>query len=243
ADFIAMAPPFFVYFGVAMDTPDTLELAWRQCGAYRDLLQINSTSTSAGEGGAWEHIIRGVNPDLGIWSTGNGWVVLGMARVLATILHWDRTAKDPQWEEAVGELYAWIGEILGVAMQAQNTEESSGLLRNYWNTPEGEEVWFGEVSGSAAVAAVVFRIAVLQHEPGSFLKETVVTPEMLRWAEGLHTAVGKHVDSEGIASPAVDPLSWGSRTPYMKGSPEGQSFVVMAYAAWRDCVGAGVCGV
>lgn len=68
-----------------------------------------------------------------------------------------------------------------------------------------------------------------------------VTVEMLRWAGENTKAIAAHVDKIGIASPAVNPLVWGDRTPYTKGSPEGQSFLVLLYAAWRDCVEASVC--
>lgn len=64
---------------------------------------------------------------------------------------------------------------------------------------------------------------------------------MLRWADANFKTVVSHVNANGIAAPTVDPLGWLIRTPYTKGSPEGESFVVMMYAAWRDCVDARVC--
>lgn len=64
---------------------------------------------------------------------------------------------------------------------------------------------------------------------------------MLKWANENLVAIASHVDSYGVARPAVNPLSWGDRTPYTNGSPEGQSFLVLLYAAWRDCVEASFC--
>ena len=56
-----------------------------------------------------------------------------------------------------------------------------------------------------------------------------------KWAEARRAAVAAHVDNAtGIASPAVNPLGWGDRTPFTTGSPEGQSFLVLLYAAYRD---------
>ena len=71
----------------------------------------------------------------------------------------------------------------------------------------------------------------------------------ISWAEnicavlGAYDASGKpYITKTGIATPAVDPLNWHDTTPYTSGSPEGQNFVVLIYAAWRDCVYAQVCG-
>lgn len=68
-----------------------------------------------------------------------------------------------------------------------------------------------------------------------------MTANMLAWAKENMDAIASHVDENGLASPAVNPLGWGDRTPFTSGSPEGQSFIVLLYAAWRDCVEAGVC--
>jgi hypothetical protein len=139
------------------------------------------------------------------------------------------------------DLADWIGEILEVAVREENRDSESGLLSNYWGA---EEEWFGEVSGSAVLTAVVFRVAVLQVEAKDLFeseKERPVNAQMLNWATEMLASIAKHVNPDGIASPAVDPLDWKSRTPYTQGSPEGQSFVVMLYAARRDCVRAGVC--
>jgi len=50
------------------------------------------------------------------------------------------------------------------------------------------------------------------------------------------------VDNDGFAKPAVNPLKHGSRDP-VQNSPEGESFLIMMGAAWRDCVCAGTCAV
>jgi hypothetical protein len=63
----------------------------------------------------------------------------------------------------------------------------------------------------------------------------------ISWAETSLGAVAKCVSSNGVISPAVDPYSYGSNTPYTTGSPEGQAFAVMMYAARRDCIASGVC--
>lgn len=93
---------------------------------------------------------------------------------------------------------------------------------------------FGETSGTALLAATVYRMAILS--PSIFNK-----PNYLTWAAARLAAIAKHVEPSGIVSPAVDPYGYNNGKPYTVGSPEGQAFVVMLYASHRDCVAAGVC--
>jgi rhamnogalacturonyl hydrolase YesR len=107
--------------------------------------------------------------------------------------------------------------------------DSSGLLYNYL----GNTSSLAETSGTSLLAATVYRMAVL--EPSTF------GAPYINWANASLKAIAKHVGSNGIVSPAVDPYGYTSTTPYTTGSPEGQAFAVMLYAAYRDCVGVGVC--
>jgi rhamnogalacturonyl hydrolase YesR len=150
-----------------------------------------------------------------------------MARVLATVLHWDGAGGNRTVEKK--QLVQYVGEIVDGAMQV-GMDNSTGLLRNYLD----DASWFGETSGTALFAATVYRMAVL-------VPERFATPKYLGWADDRRKAIAAHVDDDGILSPAVNPLNWGSRTPYTAGSPEGQSFGVLLYAAYRDCVCAGTC--
>ena len=100
------------------------------------------------------------------------------------------------------------------------------MLRNYLN----DTTWFGETSGTAILAATAYRMA--KSDPKTFGSTYV------KWAEARRGAVAAHIDrSTGIASPAVNPLGWGDRTPFTTGSPEGESFAVLLYAAYRDWKG------
>ncbi|CZT16334.1 uncharacterized protein RCC_02176 [Ramularia collo-cygni] len=219
ADFMYMAPPFMAYAGPAFNDGGSLQSAIEQCGLYREVLSSNSNSGDVSSG-AWHHIIGPETQDTGLWSTGNGWAAMGMARVLATLLHWHPTETGPDFSQTRKDLFEWIGEILRGAM---SSPKDDGLLRNYLN----DDSWFGETSGTALLTATVYR--------------TVVTAEMMDWAKANMRAVAAHVDDNGLASPAVNPLGWGDRTPYTQGSPEGQSFLVLLYSAWRDCIEAGIC--
>lgn len=156
ADFIYMAPPFMAYYAVATNSTETIKKAIMQCLAYRQALKPN-TSSDAVSAGTWQHILGPVHEDLGRWSTGNGWAAMGMARVLATLLHWPPTAVEANAQIAQADLFTWIGEILQGAM---SSPKEDGLLRNYLN----DTTWFGEVSGTALLTATVYRVAAMQEE-------------------------------------------------------------------------------
>lgn len=223
ADFMFMAPPFLAYAAVRDNNVTLLRETVHQSGLYRDILQNKANAT-----GYWRHIVPGAdgtNKDLGLWSTGNAWAAMGMARALATLVHW-RSASSLGAER--DQLVCWIQEILDGAMTA-GREPGSRLLRNY--LPDSS--WFGETSGTALLAATAYRMAVLA--PDHFGAKYV------KWADDSRAAVSHHINSNGTLAPAVNPLGWTDRKPYTAGSPEGQSFAVMLYASYRDCVCAGKC--
>lgn len=212
-----MAPPFLAYLAVATKSTKLLRVAVRQCTLYRQILQTNTTGTSAG---LWHHIIGQANQDLGFWSTSNAWAAAGMSRVLATILRWPTSRG---WTDEVNLLTTYIREILDAAMRTDD-DNTTGLLRNYLD----DTSWFGEISGTALFASVVYRMAILR-------PETFETVHYLDWANRKRLAVAKHVDDyTGIGKPAVNPLNHLQREPFMDGSPEGQGFLVLLHAAYRD---------
>ncbi|RDB18396.1 hypothetical protein Hypma_000352 [Hypsizygus marmoreus] len=268
ADFVYMAPPFLAYYAVDTRKASLLREAVDQCEAYRARLQVKSKSKSSPLSGLWLHIQGPQHADPGLWSTGNAWAAAGLARVLATIVKAplftpsgksnDKARQDEKrWrEDAEADLTQWIQEIVdGVIGSAKAGSYEGGLVRNYLD----DDSTFGETSGSALMAGVVYRMAVLRPEEfrgqsssGSRGKQAQGS-QYVRWADGIREALGgvfsyqgkelQHVDrGNGTVRPAVNPLGWGDTRPWMVGSPEGQGFVVIMYAAWRDCVLAGVCG-
>lgn len=161
ADFIFMAPPFMAYYAVATLNDSYIRTALGQCLLYRQVLKPNDTESSA-----WQHILGGPQRDVGRWSTGNGWAAMGMARVLATVIHWfTLEGKDKNPRVAAGDLFTWIGEILRAAMEYERGR--NGLLKNYWD----QAGWDGETSGTALITAVVYRVAVMQEEAGVVFDE------------------------------------------------------------------------
>lgn len=213
ADFVAMVPPFMAYYAVVSSDVGLIDQTVEQVRFYRDVLRDART-------GLWSHISGARNEDRGFWSTGNGWVAMGMARTLGTIRHWGpatRRADARGWTV----LAEWVKEVIDGAMAGD--DDKSGLLRNYLD----EKDWFGETSGTALIAASVYRMAVL--EPTTFGWKYV------QWADKKAAAVRQHIDSEtGIAAPAVNPMAHNQRLPLTMGSSEGQSFVLLLYAAHRD---------
>jgi hypothetical protein len=169
-----------------------------------------------------------------------------MTRVLATVLKAPVAHDDPSWRQgAIADLTKWIKEIVDGAMNAPHNND---LLRNYLNDTISEH-GFGETSGSALLASVVYRMVVMR--PG---RRDFGAWKYLMWAEGIRQVLGggwsdgasgqwlEHVDrGNGTVRPAVNPLGWSDVKPYVLGSPEGQEFTVMLYAAWRDCVEVGKC--
>lgn len=230
ADNVFMTPPFLAYSAVAANNLTLLRQAVNQCTLYRQVLQANTTSSWKG---LWTHIVGPQSQTLGIWATGNGWAALGMVRVLATIKNW-RTSSS--WSTEQGQLTQYIMEIINGARNVP-VDPQTGFYRNYIvggadSQNDTSVVWFGDGAGTAALAASALRLAVIQPSLSS---------QLISFAKPLLTALAKHTDKNGLLAPTVDPLDWYTTKPFTSGSPEGQSFISMAGAAWRDCVSANVC--
>ncbi|KAI5455942.1 Six-hairpin glycosidase-like protein [Mariannaea sp. PMI_226] len=216
ADNLAMSFPFLAYLAVQQGDTVLMAQTVAQCGLQRDVLK---TSHSA----SWRHIIGPQSQDVGLWSTGNGWAAYGMVRVLHTLQKWSGSSS---MTSQAGQLKGWIKEILDGAM-ASGLDD--GLLRNYFN----DGSWFGEISGTALLSAVAYRMAV--NDPGMFPQKYI------SWADSNRAALSKKQGGNGVFSPAVNPYNWLDRAKFTSGSPEGQAFAVYLYTAYRDCVNAGVC--
>lgn len=260
-----MAPPFLAYYGAATKNATVLRTAVEQSLLYRDILTATNFSTTPSPplshpsiaSGLWVHIIGPQTTDPGIWSTGNAWAAAGMMRVLATLVkspkeifvhrhkklaeHDNKLTK--AWkEQAIVDLTTAICCILDASIDLQPlpTDNSSGggLLRNYLD----DSTWFGETSGSALLASVAYRLVTLAPSlslPDWSAQRYVNFAECIRLLLGNGWDNEAHVTENGTVTPAVNPLGWGDRAPWTAGSPEGQNFVVLMYAAWRDWVEGG----
>ncbi|KAK0216337.1 hypothetical protein IW262DRAFT_1464871 [Armillaria fumosa] len=236
SDFMYMAPPFIAYYAADTWNVSLLHEAYRQCGYYREVLKATNITREPYDG-VWMHIIGPQSQDVGLWSTGNGWAAGGMTRVLATIMK-APVAWLASWrQEAINDLTESIKEIVDGVIGSPTTQ---GLARNYLDDVWGDGHGFGEISGTSLIASVVYRMAILCPD--------VFDQSYISWADGVRATLGKndkegnpHVTANGTVTPAVNPLGWQSTAPWTAGSPEGQCFVVLMYAAWRDCVYEGKC--
>ena len=146
-------------------------------------------------------------------------------------------------------LTSWIYEILDAIIQAPL---DGGLVRNYVDDVGNEDgLGFGEAAGSALLAGVMYRMAVLVPSSPSSPSTSTRSAQYLEWADALRETLSEkdedggwvHFTEDGKVVPTVNPLNWGDGVPFVQGSPEGQAFVVEMYAAWRDCIDAGVCAL
>ncbi|KAF9558450.1 hypothetical protein CPC08DRAFT_692109 [Agrocybe pediades] len=245
ADFIYMAPPFLAYYGAATHNATFLREGVEQITLYRDVLVANTTTGTASPpsshpaeaAGLWTHILSQWWSEPGIWASGNGWAAAGSMRVLATLLKAPFGVLTTTWKQnSIQNIVKVVTDILDGAMRMPTDPDQGGLLRNYLDDP----TWFGEVSGSSLLASVAYRLATLSSTynliPRSKAKAYVA------WAENIRNIIATGHIVNGTATPAVNPLNWGDRNEFTTGSPEGQNFVILMYAAWRDCVKAGVSG-
>ena len=141
--------------------------------------------------------------------------------------------------QLISLLTSFIQEILSAIVDTASLD--NGLVRNYVDDVSNTDGrGFGEVSGSALLASVMYRMAVIA--PDTFGEKYIEWAENFRYTLGRWSGEGYvHVTSNGTVTPTVNPYGWGDTQPWTRGSPEGQAFAVLMYAAWRDCVSAGVC--
>lgn len=205
--FQSQVPPFLAYYGVATQNRSLVLEAYDQITLYRSYLRTSS--------GSWKHVVQGDFTDAGLWSTGNGWVAHGIARVLATV-------QKSQWNETLAseaaDLGSWGVEIVKAAFENVKVRplssacvlhrltsdclpQSDGLLPNYYDSASGSS--FSDASGSALLAAAAYRLAKL----GVLTDESVI-----KQAAAMRTAVSGKVDtSSGWVAPVVVSTMGSSR--------------------------------
>ncbi|KAI0650661.1 Six-hairpin glycosidase [Trametes meyenii] len=208
SDFVYMAPPFIAYFGALEGGSgglSLLKIAYKQCKLYRQYLRDSS--------GLWKHIVLGNWSDTHHWGTGNAWAAAGMMRVLQTIRH-SKLASKLKSEQA--DLTSWINEIVSASWKHQH---SNGTLFNYID----ESNSFADSSSTALLASVTYRLATLtgdnSHIPA---------------ANKAYNLIRSSVDSNGWLRNTVDPETFNTSSLPGAHSPEGQSFVILLHAAYRD---------
>ena len=165
-----------------------------------------------------------------------------MTRVLATISRWrppdDSLVHLGNYQHFVFDSTDSLMRLLTRMLDcliSQSRDADSDLLKNYLDGEEGPSAeWaFGDAAGTALVTSAIYRLAVL-------VPEQLGTPEYLDWAHRNFEAVAKHMDERGRVSPVASVDGVPSKHAAEQIS-EGQSMVILMYAAQRDCVNAGLC--
>lgn len=162
-----------------------------------------------------------------------------MLRVLETI------RRSPEADNMLVErleLTAWINEILTNAWAHQvrallamslevvltsfcSLQHPNGTLFNYID--QDESTTFADTSGTALLAAVTYRMATLSGEL-----------DHISSADDAFKLIQDSLTDDGWLLNTVDPLTFNSPSAHGSYSPEGQAFVLLLQAAWRDFAGA-----
>ncbi|GAA5849290.1 hypothetical protein JCM3766R1_001636 [Sporobolomyces carnicolor] len=138
-----------------------------------------------------------------------------MTRVAATIQHSQYAS---QFADEIGDLKQWTKEVLDASFSYLRPD---GLVPNYFDVDSS----FSDASGSALLAATAFRLATLDAASSTDYSA------LIRSASTIRAAVNDKVGANGWLSQVVDPLSFAQES---QTSPEGQAFVLLLQAAWRD---------
>ena len=110
-------------------------------------------------------------------------------------------------------------ECLWTNTRASTEQKENGTLYNYID----EEDSFADTASTALLAASTYRLAMISG-----------VSAYISAADRAFELIDKSVDEDGWLQNTVDPLSFS--TPSVSGthSPEGQSFVLLLQAAYRD---------
>ncbi|TIA86445.1 hypothetical protein E3P99_03674 [Wallemia hederae] len=204
SDSVYMTPPLIAYAGALDHDKELLREAYEQIKAYREALYLKDY-------GVYGHIYDASNStweDDGAWSTGNGWIAGGMARVLATIKH----SGVDGLEDETHDLIVWLSDLIHNAYKVQ---KKSGLLPNYLDKPKE----FEEVAGTAAITAAAYRLGAIAFE---------AIEDELEHMEKAYEASLAQVSIMGNVEPTVNALDWSAKGV---SSPESASFVLELLAA------------
>ena len=172
--------------------------------------------------GVLHHIVGPTSQDLG-FSMGNGWAATGMTWVLATITKSDWTSgRAPQSTRLL--------DTSKRSSTAPRMPMDTGLLRNYLTDQDSRGHGFGELQLTEW----------LSFSPAAFDQTYVAWADSIRGVLGIKNR-NPHVRANGTVTPVINPYARQDKSPYKGTSPEANSFVMLLYVAWRDCVQAGNC--
>ena len=133
-----------------------------------------------------------------------------------------------QWQStAIDTLTRYIKEIID---GASNAPMDTGLLCNYLTDQDSCGHGFGKLQLTEW----------LSFSPAAFDQTYVAWADSIRGVLGIKNR-NPHVRANGTVTPVINPYAWQDKSPYKGTSPEANSFVMLLYVAWRDCVQVGNC--
>ncbi|TKY86236.1 hypothetical protein EX895_005061 [Sporisorium graminicola] len=214
SDAIYMMPPFLSYYGLITRNNTLLQTAYDQIRLYRDAMRL----TTGVSKNLWGHILLPNNStwtDGGAWVTGNGWVLAGMARTLATI---EQSQASQQMTQQKEDLVEWMQEILDAAWPL--LDERALLFHNYMN----DTSTFYDTAGTALIAYATYRLASMSPANNKWVSQ----------ADAVYASLATSLNQIGQfrdGYPVVDVLSFVSQG---ETSAESLAFLMLMNAAKRD---------
>ncbi|KAJ9480328.1 hypothetical protein PHBOTO_003552 [Pseudozyma hubeiensis] len=214
SDAIYMMPPFLSFYGMITRNNTLLQASYDQIRLYRNAMRY----TSGPAANLWGHILLPDNrtwTDGGAWATGNGWVLAGMARTLATI---EQSQASSQMTSQKTDLINWMQEILDASWPLLN--DRALLFHNYMN----DTTTFYDSAGTALIAYATYRLASMSPANNKWISQADTVYRSL--ATSLNS-IGQFRDGY----PVVDVLSFVSQG---ETSSESLAFMMLMNAAKRD---------
>ncbi|CDU25963.1 uncharacterized protein SPSC_06134, partial [Sporisorium scitamineum] len=214
SDAVYMMPPFLSFYGLVTRNNTLLQTAYDQIRLYRNAMRLTSGTSR----NLWGHILLPDNStwtDGGAWATGNGWVLAGMARTLATL---EQSQASQQMTQQKTDLVNWMQEILDAAWPL--LDERALLFHNYMN----DTSTFYDSAGTALITYATYRLASMSPANNKWISQADTVDTSL--ATSLNQ-IGQFRDGY----PVVNVLSFVSQG---ETSAESLAFLMLMNAAKRD---------
>ncbi|GFZ48818.1 hypothetical protein JCM24511_06567 [Saitozyma sp. JCM 24511] len=210
-----MIPPFPAYLGLSTGNQALLNISLAQW-----LLESSALLDTT------VNIFRHINDwDARLWATGNGWMLYGAVRVLASVQSYSSSGSAT--DNAISSEVAQIQTTLsGVFTALFNQLDNNSLIPDYMNQPNAT-LAIGDSSGTALTVAAFYRFL-------SVCSTASVSDSVKSLASKAFDGVVAQIDSNGWLGNVVDPLGTNGWVVYPGSnirSPEGQSFVGLMWAA------------
>lgn len=204
-----MIPPVLAFLGLVQDDTSLLSEALSQWNSVADAL--------ADDKGTFRHVPSEFDPHA--WTSGTGWMLMGLARVFASITE---AGHEDAYTDPINAAKEKARRALFAAFGAQTDD---GRIPNYSDRDSP-----AETAGTAAVTAAYYRL-LLQH-PETFGDEWLFAA-----AEKAYKGVMAQVGEDGTVNGCVDPSGNDFNNANISDSPEGHAFVPLMWAARNAWLG------